>query len=206
MKSVTKLDSTELIFVLIGASAVGKSTIAAQLHDEGVIEITPTWATRKPRPGESESERDRYLVSDKEFDELAAGGRFIDKREFYSAHYGVPAPVKPEKGREALIVLKPVFMPVFLEHYPNARVYLIDTSPGILPLRMQARGQSSTDIDDRMAQHEVEVADSQRYAHASFNNDGLLEETLKHVKLQIQADRKAFTQRLAKDKQTGLAS
>ena len=189
------LDPNDLLFVLIGASAVGKSTLAERLCQAGIVEATPTRTTRKPRDGEMETSYDHHFVTDEEFDRLDSEGRFIDQRTFYGARYGLPFPQKPSEGREALMVLKPVFMPALIASYPFTRIYQIEASPSVLPGRMRARGQLQEDIGVRMTHYEAETMAARRFAHVIFNNDGSLEDTFRQVKQQIQADRQAHDSR-----------
>lgn len=186
------LDANGLVIVLIGASAVGKSAVAEYLCEAGVVEATPTWATREPRQGEKDTCYDHHFVSEEEFDRQGQTGGFIDQHAFYGARYGVPRLKKPPEGKEALVVLKPVFMPVFVEHFPNTRIYQIEASPVLLPARMRTRGQSDEDIKERMRHHTAEATEARRYAHVIFTNNGPLEQTLEQVKAQIKTDREAY--------------
>ncbi|HYH36215.1 MAG TPA: hypothetical protein VD706_01815 [Candidatus Saccharimonadales bacterium] len=185
------LDPNELVIVLIGASAVGKSTSARYLCETGVVEATPTWATREPRPGEQDTSYDHRFVTEEEFDRHQQAGGFIDVKELYGARYGVPRLFKPPEGKEALMVLKPVFMPVFLEHYPRTRVYPIESSPLLLPDRMRERGQTREDIDERMRQHDAETVAARHFGDVVFVNDGAIDVTPKAIEAQIRADRAA---------------
>ncbi len=186
------LDPNDLVFVFIGASAVGKSASAEALCEAGIVEATPTWSTREPRPGERDTCYDHRFVTDKEFDRQSQEGGFIDQHALYGARYGLPFLQRPAPGKEPLVVLKPVFMPVFIEHYPHARIYQMEASPILLPGRMRARGQSEEDIKRRMSHHATEAAAARRFAHVIFTNNGTFEETLRQVEAQIKADREAF--------------
>jgi guanylate kinase len=185
------LGPDDLVIVLIGASAVGKSAIAEYLTETGAVQATPTWATRPPRDGEKDTCYDHRFVTDEEFDRQDEQGGFVDQHAFYGARYGMPFLNKPPAGKEALVVLKPVFMPVFIEHYPHARIYQIEASPVLLPRRMRERGQSEEDIKERMKHHTSEATEARRFAHVIFTNNGPLEETLEKVEAQIKADREA---------------
>lgn len=193
------LDENALVIVLIGASAVGKSAIASHLCESGIVEATPTWTTRKHRRGELDTTYDHHFVTNTEFDALDQEGRFIDQRSLYKARYGIPFPQRPSEGREALMVLKPVFIPVFLERFPVARIYQIEASPEVLPERMRTRGQSQEDIDERMVHHDSETSSARHFAHVIFNNDGPLEQTLQQVESQIRADRISYDMQRAED-------
>jgi guanylate kinase len=186
------LDTGELVIVLIGASAVGKSTIAEYLSEAGIVQPTPTWATRPPRDGEKDTCYDHRFVSGEEFDRQERKGDFIDQHTFYGARYGVPPLTKPPEGREALVVLKPVFVPEFVKHYPHTRIYQIEASTEKLSARMYARGQSIEDIGERMRLHPEEAEDARRYAHVIFTNNGPVEVALQQVEAQIRADREAY--------------
>lgn len=179
------LGPDDLAILFIGASAVGKSSLAAGMVEAGIAEATPTWTTRKPRQGEVDTTYDHRFVSDEEFDRQA--GSFIDQRAFYGARYGVPFLPKPPEGVAALMVLKPVFVPAFIAEYPLTRVIQIEASREVVPERMEARGQSRADIDERMRLHDDEVEAARRLAHVSFDNNGPLQETLRVVAAHIQA-------------------
>lgn len=185
------LDRMELITVIIGASAVGKSTAAEFLQNAGIIQATPTWATRKPRPGEQDTCYDHRFVTDEEFDEHEQAGGFVDVKSLYGARYGVPYLRTPPPGKEALIVLKPHFMPVFLEQYPHARVQAIEASKSLLRQRMRGRGQTEADIEERLRLHDAEAATSRHFADVVHVNDGPIDATPKAIAAQIRADRAA---------------
>lgn len=184
------LDPSSLVIVLLGASAVGKSSLAERLCDAGVTEATPTWTTRRPRQGEVDTSYDHHFVSDEEFDRQS--GSFIEQKELYGNRYAVPFLSQPPQGVEALMVLKPVFMSAFLRHFPATRIYQIEASQDLLPERMRARGQSQADIDARMLLHDSEARDARRFAHVIFDNNGPLDQTYVQVEAQIRADRQAF--------------
>ncbi len=185
------LQPDAMVILLIGASAVGKSTIAWNLCEDGIVEATPTWTTRPPRDGELDTSYDHHFVTDEKFDKHLRIGGFIDHKALYGARYGMPFLRRPPEGIEALMVLKPAFMTAALRHFPAARIYQIDASPDVLPERMKDRGQSQEDIDERMRHHNAETKAARRFAHMIFDNNGPLENTLVKVKAQIEADRQA---------------
>jgi guanylate kinase len=186
-----RLEPDALVVVFIGASAVGKSAVAGELCESGVTEATPTWTTRKPRRGEADTSYDHRFVSEEEFDCQSGKDGFMDVHELYGARYGMPFLSQPAEGREALMILKPSFIPVLLSHFPMARIYNIEASADVLPARMQARGQSWQDIEHRMSKHASEVTAARRLEHARFYNNGPLEETVELIRQQIRADRLA---------------
>lgn len=182
----------DLLIVLIGASAVGKSTIARHLCVEQLATGTPTTTDRPPRTGELSTEYDHRFVSSEAFDVAEANGLFIAIHGLYGARYGMPLPRKPQPGRVALMVLKPVFMPTVIATVPQTRVYQIEAPEDLVRKRMVARGQSDADIERRMAEHATEATEALDFSDYIFNNDGMIEKTLDQVKAQLQTDIKTF--------------
>jgi guanylate kinase len=186
------LEADGLIIVLDGASAVGKSTTAAELCRRGIVDATPTWTTREPRPGEISTSYDHRFVSQEEFEAHEAAGGFIDLQTLYGNRYGMPYPRKPEPGKEALIILKPQFIPKLLEHYPYARIHQIAASRESTEVRMRRRGQTEGDIEERLRHHDQETEDAGRHAHIAFDNNGSIGRTVASVEEQIRLDRRGY--------------
>jgi len=183
------LDPDALVILLIGSSAVGKSSLAVKLYEAGVVEPQPTWATREPRPGETDTCYDHHFVTERAFDIQSLKGGFLTEEPLYEARYGVPFLHKPPDVLDVLMVLKPVFIPKFKAYYPNTRVYQIEASLDVLPERMRARGQSETEIATRMGLYEQEVAAARHFADVIFDNNGPLAKTYGQVEAQIYLDR-----------------
>src|SRR5665213_4600630 len=94
------LDPNALIFLLIGASAVGKSSLALELCAAGITEGQPTWATRKPRPGEMDTACDHHFVDDTMFDIQSKKGAFLAEEPLYNCLlYTSPSPRDRQKSR-----------------------------------------------------------------------------------------------------------
>ncbi len=186
------LEADGLIVVLDGASGVGKSTTAAELCSRGIVDATPTWTTRTPRPGEASTSYDHLFVSEEEFERHEAAGGFIDLQTLYGNRYGMPYPRKPAPGKEALIILKPQFIPRLLQHYPYARIHQIAASRQNTEDRMRQRGQTDGDIEERLRHHDRETAEAGRHAHIAFDNNGSIERTVAAVQEQIRLDRRGY--------------
>lgn len=186
------LEQDALVFTFIGASAVGKSTAAKAICELDAAQATPTWTTRQPRNGEFDTSYDHHFVSDELFDSQLAANGFIDYKNLYGSRYGLPRILKPAEGKEAFMVLKPVFIPAFLAYYRHARVYHIEASASVLPDRMRSRGQTEEDIAVRMRLHEEETAEAAELAHVTFDNNGSSDDMIQRVIAQMRADRIAF--------------
>jgi guanylate kinase len=187
-----RLESDGLLIILDGASAVGKSTTAAELCKRGIVDATPTWTTRQPRPGEISTDYDHRFVSDEEFDSYEAQGGFMDQQTLYGNRYGIPFPQKPAPGKEALMILKPIFIKNLLEHYPYARVHQITASQDITEERMRLRGQAAADIAERLSHHDRETEAADKHSHTTFDNNGPLAATVAAVEQRIRQDRRGY--------------
>lgn len=186
----TALDQQTLLVVLLGASAVGKSATAEQLCEQDIAIATPTWTTRPKRSGEIEQSYDHHFVSALEFEQQHKKGGFMDEHTFYGARYGLPFPQQPTGQKIALLVLKPVFMPLLLQYYPRARIYQIDAPLDLVHHRMEKRLQTPADIAIRMQKHAEETAQAQHYAHVVFRNDGKRADIVRKVRRQIAIDKR----------------
>lgn len=84
-----KLSQDRLLVVLLGPSAVGKSTVIKRLIDKSIdrpFEYVVPFTTRPNRPGET----DKVSVSDDVFDDMDKQGAFINVNELYGVRYGTP--------------------------------------------------------------------------------------------------------------------
>lgn len=179
--------------VLVGPSGVGKTTLAASLQANGIVEVKPTMATRGTRPIERQNPPcDHTFISALHFKSHDATGGFFAKRFLYGNHYGIPVLKRPAEDRIPLLVLKPVFIEELLGGFPNMRVYQIEASPEVLMERMLQRGQSDSDIARRMEEQAAETLAGRALAHCIFNNDGPLLQTLNQLTEQIYLDNLLF--------------
>ncbi|MEJ0073457.1 MAG: hypothetical protein WDN27_05265 [Candidatus Saccharibacteria bacterium] len=94
------LAADQALFVLIGPSAVGKTTLAKRLADAGLVEVTPSWTTRPRRANEAD-DFEHLFCSEEEFDAALAAGRFLDTVQPFNdkARYGLPRPLRRRMER-----------------------------------------------------------------------------------------------------------
>lgn len=178
--------------ILIGASATGKSTVAAALEADSLVKVQPTFTTRNLRPCEQTDQPcDHSFLSDERFGQLARAGNFITTACLYGSEYGVPVPELDDLP--PLFVLKPSLVEPVLVRFGQFRTYQLEASEATVKRRMLDRGQSQADIAQRLRQHALETAMGRRLADVIFRNERRLDETISAVAEQIQNDQTFHT-------------
>lgn len=78
---------TGRIFVLIGPSGVGKTTLASLAHSDGIAERIITCTTRPPRPNETPGQ-DYFFFTLDEFTDRERNGEFVKSEWIHGHRYG----------------------------------------------------------------------------------------------------------------------
>jgi guanylate kinase len=153
------------LVVLVGPSAVGKSTVVRCVRErlpELVFSVSAT--TRDPRPGEVDG-RDYRFVSRAEFDAMISSGDLLEWADIHGGLQRSGTPAAPV--RAALSVGLPVLIEVDLEGARSIRrvmpeavlVFLAPPSWEELVDRLRSRGTESPEvIERRLATARVELA------------------------------------------------
>ncbi|MFE9320298.1 guanylate kinase [Nocardia sp. NPDC052278] len=140
------------LVVLVGPSAVGKSTVVRCVRERLprlVFSVSAT--TRAPRPGEVDG-RDYRFVSREEFDAMIAAGELLEWADIHGGLQRSGTPAKPV--RDALAAGLPVLVEVDLEGARSVRkamseallVFLAPPSWEELVSRLTARGTESPEV------------------------------------------------------------
>ncbi|MCU1646717.1 MAG: guanylate kinase [Nocardia sp.] len=146
------------LVVLVGPSAVGKSTVVRCVRErlpELVFSVSAT--TRAPRPGEVDG-RDYRFVSHEEFDLLIAADELLEWADIHGGLQRSGTPAAPV--REALATGHPVLIEVDLEGARSIRtampeanlVFLAPPSWEELVSRLTSRGTESPEVIERRLQ------------------------------------------------------
>ena len=150
------------LFVMTGASGVGKDTIRqAALPDVDDLYFSISATTRSRRPGEVHGKQ--YFFFDKEdFKRMIEANELLEHAEYVGDFYGTPAaPVKEalERGQDALLELELVGAREVKRKLPEAvMVFIAPPSLSELERRLRGRGTDSEErIQKRLARAREEI-------------------------------------------------
>ena len=152
-----------LLTVLSGPSAVGKSTVVARLRAEcPQIWQSVSVTTRPARPGERHG-REYHVISEQEFDDMAARGELLESARYVGYGYGTPrAPVQDrlDRGVPALLEIDVAGARQVRDAVPDALlVFLAPPSWAELERRLLGRNTESAEtIARRLAVAREELA------------------------------------------------
>ena len=166
------------LVVLVGPSAVGKSTVVARVRNlvpELYFSVSAT--TRDPRPGEVDG-RDYLFVGRDEFDAMVHRGEMLEWAEIHGGLQRSGTPSGPVLA--ALAAGRPVLVEVDLagsrlvrEALPEAvSVFLAPPSWAELERRLRGRGTETAEvIERRLATARVEMDARDEFGHVVVNDD-----------------------------------
>ena len=166
------------LVVLVGPSAVGKSTVVRCLRErlpDLVFSVSAT--TRAPRPGEVDG-RDYWFVTRADFDTMIEEGELLEWADIHGGLQRSGTPAAPVKA--ALAAGKPVLVEVDLVGARSVRaampeavlVFLAPPSWEELVARLTGRGTESPEvIERRLATARVELAACDEFDTVIVNDD-----------------------------------
>ena len=162
------------LFVVSGASGVGKSTVLSAVmaqREDLLFSVSAT--TRKMRPGEIDGVS-YYFISKEAFQEMIRREEFVE----YDAHmdnwYGTPRAQLEEKLARANVILdiEPNGAFIVKEARPDATlIFIAPPSQQELERRLRSRGDTDEEqIKLRTARVAWEMEQSKRYDHIVVND------------------------------------
>ena len=93
------------LFVISGASGVGKSTVLKQVMEKRKdLAFSVSATTRAPRPGEVDGES-YYFVTKEEFEAMIARGEFLEYDAHMDNYYVTPVGQAKEKMEKGSVIL-----------------------------------------------------------------------------------------------------
>ena len=162
------------LFIISGASGVGKSTVLKKVmagRDDLLFSVSAT--TRPPRPGEV-PERDYSFITREAFEQMIQEGAFLEYDAHNAALYGTPRAQVEEKLTRACVILdiEPVGAFAVREQRPDATLIFI-SPPSLeeLERRLRSRGDTSEEqIAMRLKRAEWEMEQIPQYHYEVIND------------------------------------
>ncbi|MGC8875466.1 guanylate kinase [Thermus sp.] len=196
------------LFVMTGASGVGKGTVRAKVLERARLFYSVSMTTRPPRPGERHGV-DYYFVDRPTFEALLAKGGFLEHAEYVGHLYGTPkAPVERalSRGEDVLLEIEVQGALQVKERMPEAvLIFLVPPSLSELKRRLVYRGTDDPErIRRRLEQAEWEIRNAHRFDYVVVND--VLEEAVRDFLAILTAERcrtermgEALSRALARD-------
>jgi len=162
------------LFVISGASGVGKSTVLKQVMEQREdLTFSVSATTRQPRPGEVDG-ISYYFISREEFEERIARGEFLEYDEHHAVLYGTLNSQILEKQEHSHVILdiEPNGAFNVRKARPDATlIFIMPPSREELEGRLRSRGDTSEEqITIRMARADWEMEQSAKYDHVVIND------------------------------------
>ena len=162
------------LFIISGASGVGKSTVLAKvMASRPDLRFSVSATTRKPRPGEVDG-REYYFVSHDTFREMIDSDAFVEYDAHMDNYYGTPKAQLEEKLLSGSVILDIEPNGAFNVRKEKADAVLIFIAPPSLEElenRLRGRGDTSEEqIKIRQARVAWEMEQSKQYDHVVIND------------------------------------
>ena len=175
------------LFVISGASGVGKSTVLGKVmaaRNDLAFSVSAT--TRAPRPGEIEG-KSYYFVSKEKFLDMIEKDEFLEYDAHMDNFYGTPKSQLEEKLQLGHVILdiEPVGAFNVRKVRPDATlIFIAPPSLAELERRLRSRGDTSEEqIGLRTQRAQWEMEQSRQYDHVVVNDrvETCAEEILKII-------------------------
>lgn len=161
------------LFVISGASGVGKSTVLAKVmegREDLYFSVSAT--TRAPRPGEVDGVN-YYFVTKEQFEQMIAQDAFLEYDAHMDHFYGTPEKQVDEKLLHGSVILDIDPNGAFQVQQKRKDAVLIFIKPPsmqTLQQRLQGRGDTSAEqMKLRLARAQWEMEQSKKYDYVVTN-------------------------------------
>ena len=162
------------LFVISGASGVGKSTVLTQVMDKRKdLSFSVSATTRSPRPGEVDGVS-YYFVSKEKFLDMIEKDEFLEYDAHMDNHYGTPKSQLEEKLQSGHVILdiEPNGAFNVRRSRPDAKlIFIAPPSLEELERRLRSRGDTSEEqIQLRCQRVQWEMEQSKLYDYVVVND------------------------------------
>ena len=162
------------LFVISGASGVGKSTVLKRVMDSrDDLRFSVSATTRTPRPGEVDGES-YYFVTKEVFEDMISRDAFLEYDAHMDNYYGTPEEQLNEKLKTGSVILDIEPNGAFHVREKRADAVLIFIAPPsleILENRLRGRGDTSeAQMRLRLERAQWEMEQSKHYNYIVVND------------------------------------
>ena len=162
------------LFVISGASGVGKSTVLAKvMASRPDLKFSVSATTRAPRPGEVDG-KDYYFVTKDKFRSMIENDAFLEYDAHMNNFYGTPKAQLEEKLLSGSVILDIEPNGAFnVRQERNDAILIFIAPPSLKELedRLRGRGDTSEEqIQVRQARVAWEMEQSKRYDYVVVND------------------------------------
>ncbi|MBQ2928552.1 MAG: guanylate kinase [Oscillospiraceae bacterium] len=163
------------LVVISGASGVGKGTVLGiMMQKRSDLRFSVSATTRAPRPSEVDGVH-YYFVTKERFEEMIAGGEFLEYDAHAANYYGTPRAQAEEKMEHGSVLLdiEPNGAKQVKAAAPEALlIFIMPPSVEELERRLRGRGDTSEEqIAMRMERAVWEMEQRSWYDHVVINDD-----------------------------------
>ena len=163
------------LFVISGASGVGKGTVLSRVMEaRGDLEFSVSATTRPPRPGEVDGVH-YYFISQERFREMIDRDAFLEYDYHAANGYGTPLEQLEEKleHRSVVLDIEPNGAQNVRRKRPDATlIFIMPPSAQELERRLRGRGDTSEEqIALRMERAKWEMEQRSWYDYVVVNDD-----------------------------------
>ena len=162
------------LFVISGASGVGKSTVLTQvMATRKDLSFSVSATTRNPRPGEVDGVS-YYFVDKKTFEDMIAKDEFLEYDAHMDNYYGTPKGQLKEKLQTGSVILdiEPNGAFNVKKHWPDA-VLIFIAPPSMEELERRLRGRGDTSEEQmrlRLDRARWELEQGEKYDYKVIND------------------------------------
>lgn len=181
------------LFILIGASAAGKTTAMTELLADPDLRLMrfPTSTSRPPRVDE-QAGIDHEFLSPSEFQERIENGSFFEWIQLYGYRYGTNKKLLDtlrQGDRPIICLLEMEGARKIKELQPNeTTIILLEASKETLRNRLIARQLSAAELQRRLERLDKELSEYPKIADFRVNTEGDPAATLDTIKQIIRAN------------------
>lgn len=180
------------LFVISGASGVGKSTILKQVMVKmPQLQFSVSATSRPPRPGETNGVQ-YFFVSEEAFKQLILQGAFVEHDYHMGNYYGTLKSeiINKTKDGDMLLDIEPVGALRVREIFPEATlIYIAPPSLDVLERRLRGRNDTSEEqMKIRKERAAWESTQMDKYDYVVVND--ILEDSVQKVMQIIQDEMK----------------